>query len=85
MLLAVLQLIHAFFPILLNIYPSHFYSFLTLEIQYRNSYNDLDEIRELKIKLNVYEHWYEGAHEESEEVDAIDAIAFLGDNKNAKD
>ncbi len=44
---------------------------------YEEGYNDLDEIRELKIKLNVYEHWYEGAHEESEEVDAIDAIAFF--------
>ena len=52
---------------------------------YENGYNDVDEIRTIKIKLNVYEHWYEGAHEESAERDAIDAIAFLGSNKNAKD
>lgn len=52
---------------------------------YEEGYNDILEIRELKIKLNVHEHWFEGAHEESTEADAIDAIALLGSNKNAKD
>ena len=52
---------------------------------YEDGYNDIIEIRKLKIKLNVYEHWYEGAHEESEDAGAINTIAFLGDNKNAKD
>jgi hypothetical protein len=52
---------------------------------YEEGYNDISEIRELKISLNVYEHWFEGAHEESEDADAINAVVFLGTNKNAKD
>jgi len=58
---------------------------LVLVKGYEEGYNDILEIRELKIKLNVHDHWFEGAHGESTEADAIEAIAFLGSNKNAKD
>jgi hypothetical protein len=52
---------------------------------YEEGYNDISEIRELKMKLNVYEHWFEGAHEESDEAGAINALVFFGTNKNAKE
>ena len=52
---------------------------------YEDGFNDISEIRELKIKLNVNKHWFEGAHEESDDTTTREAIAFLGTNKNAKD
>ena len=52
---------------------------------YEDGFNDISEIREIKIKLNVNEHWFEGDHEESDDADTREAIAFLGSNKNAKD
>ena len=52
---------------------------------YEDGFNDISEIRKLKIKLNVNKRWFEGAHEESDDADTREAIAFLVNNKNAKD
>ncbi len=52
---------------------------------YESGYNDVLKLLPVKIKLNVNEHWYEGAHDNSTETDAVDAIDLNGENKNAKD
>jgi hypothetical protein len=52
---------------------------------YEDGYNDILELKPVKIKLNVNEHWYEGAHEKSYEEEGIDAIDLFGENTNAKD
>lgn len=52
---------------------------------YEDGHNDILKLRSVKIKLNANEHWYEGAHEDSTDKEAIDAIDLFGDNKNAKD
>jgi len=52
---------------------------------YEDGYNDILKLIPMKIKLNVYEHWYEGAHEESFDGEGVDAINLFGENKNAKD
>lgn len=52
---------------------------------YEDGYNDIFTLRPVKIKLNASEHWYEGAHADSSDPEAIDAIDLFGDNKNTKD
>ena len=52
---------------------------------YENGYNDILQLRPVKIKLNMNEHWYEGAHDTSTAADTVDAIDLSGENKNAKD
>lgn len=52
---------------------------------YENNFNDVLNIKEVKLKLNVSEHWYEGAHEESGSDDSVSAIALVGENLNATD
>ena len=52
---------------------------------YENNFNDVLNIKELKLKLNVSEHWYEGAHEETNKDESVSAVALLGENPNAND
>ncbi len=52
---------------------------------YEDGYNDILKLIPMKIKLNVNEHWYEGAHEKTDDDKGIDAIDLFGNNKNAKD
>ena len=52
---------------------------------YEDGFNDIIELKKVRIKKDVYEHWYEGAHAESIESDSIDAVLLFGENKNAKD
>jgi hypothetical protein len=52
---------------------------------YEEGYNDILKLIPMKIKLNVHEHWYEGAHEMSDDDIGIDAVELFGENKNAKD
>ncbi len=52
---------------------------------YEDGYNDILQLLSGKIKLDVNEHWYEGAHEKSLDNEGIDAVELYGDNKNAKD
>lgn len=58
---------------------------LVLVKGYEEAYNDIDKILEMKVHLNVHEHWYYGAHDETKEPDGIAAIALVGENKNAGD
>lgn len=52
---------------------------------YEDGYNDILQLLPVKIKLNVNEHWYEGAHEKSSDNEGSEAVELYGDNKNAKD
>lgn len=52
---------------------------------YEDGFNDIIELKKVKIKKDVNEHWYEGAHSESNESDSIDAVLLFGENRNAKD
>ena len=52
---------------------------------YENNFNDVLNVKKMKLRLNVSEHWYEGAHEESEFDESVSAVALLGENPNAKD
>ncbi len=52
---------------------------------YEDGYNDILQLLPVKIKLNVNEHWYEGAHEKSFDNEGSEAVELYGDNKNAKD
>lgn len=52
---------------------------------YEDGYNDILQLLPVKIKLNVNEHWYEGAHEKSVDNEGSEAVELYGDNKNAKD
>ena len=52
---------------------------------YEDGYNDILQLRPVKIKLNVNEHWYVRAHDASTDADAVDAMDLNGENKNAKD
>lgn len=52
---------------------------------YEDGLNDILKLLPVKIKLNANEHWYEGAHEKDDSLDAVDAVELYGENKNAKD
>jgi len=52
---------------------------------YEDGYNDILKLIPIKIKLNVNEQWYEGAHEKNDDEKGIDAINLFGENTNAKD
>ena len=52
---------------------------------YEDGFNDIIELKKVKIKKDVNEHWYEGAHAENNESDSIDAVLLFGENINAKD
>ena len=58
---------------------------LVLVKGYEDGYNDIHWIRQMKVQLNVHEHWYEGAHDETKDANGIPVIALTGENKNAKD
>lgn len=58
---------------------------LVLVKGYEDGYNDIDQILEMKVHLNVHQHWYYGAHDETKEANGITAIALVGENKNAGD
>ena len=52
---------------------------------YEDGYNDIQELRSVRIKPNENSHWYDGKYEDSKDDDAIDAIDLFGENKNPKD
>lgn len=52
---------------------------------YEDGYNDILELRSVKIKPNENSHWYDGEYEDSKDDDAIDVIDLFGENKNSKD
>jgi hypothetical protein len=52
---------------------------------YEDGYNDILQLKLVKIKRKSDSNWYEGEYEDSTDEDAVTAINLFGDNKNAKD
>ena len=52
---------------------------------YEDGYNDILQLKKVKIKSKVDAHWYDGEFEDSNDADVIDAINIYGENKNPKD
>ena len=50
---------------------------------YEDGYNDILQLKEVKIKHKIDSKWYE--YENSTNEDAITAVDLFGENKNAKD
>ena len=52
---------------------------------YEDGYNDILELKPVKIKGTPDSNWYEGEFDVSTDWDAVEAIDLFGENKNAKD
>jgi hypothetical protein len=52
---------------------------------YEDGYNDILQLKPVKIKPLSDSKWYEGEYDSSDDDDAINAIDLFGENKNAKD
>lgn len=52
---------------------------------YEDGYNDILQLKAVKIKPKADTHWYDGEYEQSTDADAIDAIDLYSDNQNPKD
>ncbi|MCX6277338.1 MAG: hypothetical protein NT004_04480 [Bacteroidetes bacterium] len=52
---------------------------------YEVGYNDILQLKKVKIKPKVDAHWYDGEFEDSADADAIDAIDLFGENQNPID
>lgn len=52
---------------------------------YEDGYNDILQLKPVKIKRKADSHWYDGEYENSIDEDAIATIDLFGENKNAKD
>lgn len=52
---------------------------------YEEGYNDILQLKPVRIKLDVGSHWYEGEYDDSPDADAIHAIDLFGENKTTKD
>ena len=52
---------------------------------YEEGYNDIMQLKEVKIKTDENAAWYMGEYKDSEEEGAIDAIDLNGTNNNPKD
>ncbi len=52
---------------------------------YEDGYNDILQLKRVKIKRKVDAYWFDGEYEDSNDADAIDAVDLYGENKNPKD
>ena len=52
---------------------------------YEYGYNDILQLKEVKIKLNPNAYTWDGEYEDSTNADAITAFDFYGENQNPKD
>lgn len=52
---------------------------------YEDGYNDILQIKQIKIKHFIEAYWYEGEYKECEDVDAIVAFDLYGENQHPKD
>lgn len=52
---------------------------------YEGGYNDILNLKEIKIKTNPDAYWYDGKYELSNEANAIEAVDLFGENQNPKD
>ncbi len=49
---------------------------------YENGYNNILQLKEVKIKPKANAHWYDGEFENSNDEDAITAIDLYGENQH---
>ena len=52
---------------------------------YEDGYNDILQLKEVKIKLNPNAYTWDGEYEDSTSAHAITAINLYGENQNPKD
>jgi hypothetical protein len=52
---------------------------------YEDGYNDILELKPVKIKPKPDTRWYDGEFENNADEGAINAVELYGENKNAKD
>lgn len=52
---------------------------------YEDGYNDILELKTVKIKATPGSTWYDGEYDVSADGDAVVAIDLFGENKKAKD
>ena len=52
---------------------------------YEDGYNDVLQLKKVKIKPKVDSHWYDGEFEDSNDADAIDAVDLFGENKTPQE
>ena len=52
---------------------------------YEDGYNDILQLKEVKIKPKTDANWYDGEYDNSTDTDAITAIDLYGKNQNPKD
>ena len=52
---------------------------------YEDGYNNILQLKEIKIKPKADAHWYDGEYENCNDADAITAIDLYGENQNPKD
>jgi hypothetical protein len=50
---------------------------------YENGYNDILNLKPVKIKLNTNTNWYDGEYDFSSDNDAQEAIDLFGQNTHA--
>lgn len=52
---------------------------------YEDGYNDILQLKAVKIKPKVDAYWFDGEFDDSNDADAFDAVNLFGENKNPKD
>ena len=52
---------------------------------YEDGYNEILQLKPVKIKLNPNAYTWDGEYEDSTDADAITAIDLYGENQNPKD
>ncbi len=52
---------------------------------YEDGYNDILELKPVRIKQIPDSRWYDGEYDDSTDEDGINAINLFGENTNAKD
>lgn len=52
---------------------------------YEDGYNDILELKQVKIKLRENQEWFYGEYEKSDAADTIVAIDLFGENTKAPD
>ncbi|MEI6822311.1 MAG: hypothetical protein WCL51_10265 [Bacteroidota bacterium] len=52
---------------------------------YEDGYNDILQLKAIKIKPLINSNWYDGEYVKSKDEDAIEAIDLFGENTKAKD
>lgn len=52
---------------------------------YEDGYNDILQLKEIKIKPKADAYWFDGEYENSDDVGATLAVDLYGENQNPKD